>query len=33
LTRTALLDVWVTVERDGATEWPIKRSEAEIRLG
>lgn len=32
-TRTALLDVWVTVERDGTTEWPIKRSEAEIRLG
>lgn len=31
-TRTALLEVWVTVERDGATEWPIKRSEAEIRL-
>lgn len=32
-TRTALLDVWVTVERGGTTEWPIKRSEAEIRLG
>lgn len=32
-TRTALLDVWVTVERGGMTEWPIKRSEAEIRLG
>ena len=31
-TRTALLEVWVTVERAGATEWPIKRSEAEIRL-
>jgi acyl dehydratase len=30
---TALLDVWVTVERGGTTEWPIKRSEAEIRLG
>lgn len=31
-TRTALLDVWVTVERDGTTEWPIRRSEAEVRL-
>jgi acyl dehydratase len=31
-TRTVLLDVWVTVERGGTTEWPIKRSEAEIRL-
>ncbi len=31
-TRTALLDVWVTVERDGATEWPIRRSEAEVSL-
>jgi acyl dehydratase len=31
-TRTALLDVWVSVERDGATEWPIRRSEAEVRL-
>jgi acyl dehydratase len=32
-THTALLEVWVTVERGGVTEWPIKRSEAEIRLG
>lgn len=31
-TRTAVLDVWVRVERDGRTEWPIRRSEAEIRL-
>lgn len=31
-TRTAVLDVWVTVERDGATDWPIRRSEAEVRL-
>jgi acyl dehydratase len=31
-TRTALLEVWVTLERDGATEWPIRRSEAEVRL-
>lgn len=30
--RTATLDVWVTVERDGALEWPIRRSEAEVRL-
>jgi acyl dehydratase len=29
---TATLDVWVTVERDGAVEWPIRRSEAEVRL-
>ena len=31
-TRRAVLDVWVTVERDGATESPIKRSEAEIQF-
>lgn len=31
-TRTAVLDVWVKVERDGAVEWPIRRSEAEVRL-
>ena len=31
-TRTAVLDVWVTVERDGTTEWPIRKSEAEVRL-
>ena len=31
-TRTALLEVWVTLERDGATEWPIRKSEAEVRL-
>ena len=30
--RTATLDVWVTVERDGALEWPIRRGEAEVRL-
>ena len=30
--RTATLDVWVTVERDGAVELPIRRSEAEVRL-
>lgn len=31
-TRTAVLEVWVTLERDGATEWPIRKSEAEVRL-
>jgi acyl dehydratase len=31
-TRTAVLDVWVTVDRDGATEWPIRKSQAEVRL-
>ncbi len=31
-TRTTVLDVWVTVERDGTTEWPIRKSEAEVRL-
>ncbi|HET8525324.1 MAG TPA: MaoC/PaaZ C-terminal domain-containing protein [Actinomycetota bacterium] len=31
-TRIAVLEVWVTLERDGATEWPIRRSEAEVRL-
>ena len=31
-TRTAVLVVWVRVERDGRTEWPIRRSEAEVRL-
>lgn len=30
--RTATLDVWVRVERDGGVEWPIRRSEADIRL-
>lgn len=30
--RTAVLDVWVRVERDGADEWPIRKSEAEVRL-
>jgi len=30
--RTVVLDVWVSVERDGETEWPIRRSEAELRL-
>jgi acyl dehydratase len=29
---TATLDVWVRVERDGATEWPIRKSEAIVRF-
>jgi acyl dehydratase len=28
----ALVECWVSVERDGTTEWPIKRGEAEIQL-
>ena len=31
-TRTAVLEVWVTLERDGTTEWPIRKSQAEVRL-
>src|SRR4029453_15203887 len=31
-TRTAVLEVWVRVERDGADVWPIRKSEAEVRL-
>jgi acyl dehydratase len=27
------IECWVTVERDGRTEWPIKRGEAEVLLG
>jgi hypothetical protein len=30
--RDAVLDVW-GVERGGGTEWPIRKSEAEVRLG
>lgn len=30
--QTAMLDVWVTVERDGKTEHPIRRGVAEVRL-
>ena len=30
--RTATLELWVSSERDGATEWPIKRGEATVRL-
>ncbi|HYY07032.1 MAG TPA: MaoC/PaaZ C-terminal domain-containing protein [Actinomycetota bacterium] len=28
----ALVECWVSVERDGSTEWPIKRGEAEVLL-
>ena len=30
--RTATLELWVTSERDGALEWPIKRGQATVRL-
>jgi acyl dehydratase len=29
---TIMLDTWVRVERDGRTEWPIKKGEAVVRL-
>lgn len=28
----AIIECWVTLERDGRTEWPIKRGEAEVVL-
>ena len=28
----ALLECWVSVERDDRTDWPIRRGEAEVRL-
>lgn len=31
--RSATLDVWVRVERDGSMEWPIRKSQAVVRLG
>jgi acyl dehydratase len=30
--RRVTLDVWVRLERDGATEWPIRRGDAELEL-
>jgi acyl dehydratase len=30
--RTATVELWVSSERDGATEWPIKRGAATVRL-
>jgi acyl dehydratase len=32
VTRRVTLEVWVTVERDGTTEYPIRRSEAEVQF-
>jgi meromycolic acid (3R)-3-hydroxyacyl-[acyl-carrier protein] dehydratase HadAB len=32
VSRTAVIEAWVTVERDGRTEWPVKRGEAVLRL-
>ena len=31
-TRTVVAELWVTVERDGRTEFPIRKGEAEIRF-
>ena len=28
----AVLETWVRVERDGSTEWPVKKGEARVRL-
>jgi acyl dehydratase len=30
--RTAVVEAWVTVERDGRTEWPVKKGEAILRF-
>jgi acyl dehydratase len=30
--RTATLETWVTLERDGETEWPIRKGEAVVGL-
>jgi acyl dehydratase len=30
--RTATLETWVTVHRDGQTLWPVKKGEATVRL-
>ena len=29
---TAVIESWVTLERDGRTEWPVKKGEAIVRL-
>ncbi len=29
---TAVLETWVTVERDGRDEWPVKKGAARVRL-
>ena len=31
-TRTVSLDLWVSADREGITEWPIKRGEADVRF-
>ena len=28
----AVLETWVRVERDGSTDWPVKKGEARVRL-
>jgi acyl dehydratase len=30
--RTVVIEAWVTVERDGRTEWPVKKGEATLRF-
>ena len=32
-TRTATLEIWVSLERDGQTEWPVRKGQAVVRLG
>lgn len=31
--RTATLETWVSLERDGGTEWPVRKGQAVVRLG
>lgn len=31
--KTATLELWVTVDRDGQTLWPVKKAAAVVRLG
>jgi len=31
--RTATLETWVSLERDGQTEWPVRKGQAVVRLG
>jgi acyl dehydratase len=32
-TKVAVLDTWVSVERDGRNDWPVRRGTARVRLG
>jgi acyl dehydratase len=32
-TKVAVLDTWVSVERDGRNIWPVRRGAARVRLG